>query len=82
MSFDTHPDAEQVQLSLLRKASAAEKISRACSLSETLIQLSHRAIRRANPKLNEQELSLLFVAYYYGKDLSKHLRRYLTRKSA
>ena len=82
MSVDTHPDAEQVQISLLRQASAAERISRACSLSETVIQLSHRAIRRANPELNEQELNLLFIAYYYGKDLSDHLRRYLNRKAA
>jgi hypothetical protein len=82
MSFDTHPDAEQVQLSLLRKATAAERIARACSLSETGMQLSRRAIRRANPKLNEQELNLLFVEYYYGKDLSERLRRYLNHKAA
>jgi len=82
MSVDTHPDAEQVQISLLRQASAAERISRMCSLSETVIQLSHRAIRRANPELNEQELTLLFIAYYYGKDLSDNLRRYLNRKAA
>ena len=82
MSFDTHPDAEHVQLALLRKVSAAERIARACSLSETVIALSQRAIRRANPELNEQELTLLFVAYYYGKDLSDHLRRYLNRKAA
>ena len=77
MSLDTHPDAEQIQISLLRKASAAERISRACSLSETVIQLSHRAFRRANQELNEQELKLLFVEYCYGKDLSDCVRKYL-----
>jgi predicted ATP-dependent Lon-type protease len=77
MSFDTHPDAEQFQISLLRKASAAERLARACSLSETVIQLSNRAIRRANPELNEQELKLLFVEYCYGKDLSDCVRKYL-----
>jgi len=82
MSVDTHPDAEQVQISLLRQASAAERISRMCSLSETVIHLSRRAIRRANPKLNEQELNLLFVEYCYGKDLSDHVRSYLNRKAA
>ena len=82
MSFDTHPDAEQFQISLLRKASVAERIARACSLSETVIQLSRRAICRANPELNEQELNLLYVTYYYGKDLSERLRRYLNCKAA
>jgi predicted ATP-dependent Lon-type protease len=77
MSFDTHPDAEQFQISLLRKASASERLARACSLSETVIQLSNRAIRRSNPELNEQELKLLFVEYYYGKDLSDCVRKYL-----
>jgi hypothetical protein len=82
MTLDTHPEAEQFQISLLRQASAAERLARACSLSETAIQLSHRTIRRANPELNEQELKLLFVTYAYGKDLSEHLRRYLNRKTA
>jgi hypothetical protein len=70
MSFDTHPDAEQFQVSLLHKASAVERISCACSLSETVIKLSHRAIRRTNPKLNKQGLNLFLVGNCYGKDLS------------
>ena len=52
MSLDTHPDAEQFQISLRPKASAVERIFCACSLSETVIKLSHRAIRRTNRKLS------------------------------
>ena len=78
---DTHPKAEEFQISLFRRASVAERLSRTRSLSRTVIQLSQRAIARANPTLNEQEQNLLFVAYHYGNDLAERLREYVNRKA-
>ncbi len=52
---DTNPKAEEFQISLIRRASVAERLSRTRSLSRTVIQLSRRAIARANPGLSEQE---------------------------
>ena len=77
---DTHPKAEEFQISLLRRASVAERLSLTLSLSRTVIQLSRRAIARANPGLSEQELDIAFVEYHYGKDLAERLRNYLNRK--
>jgi len=79
-SFDTCLSAEEVQISLIRQASIAKRISRVRSLSQTTIQLSRRAISRANPGLSERELNLAFVAYHYGDDLAKRLREYMERK--
>lgn len=73
---------EEVQLALLRKASIAERISLMRSLTKTAFYLSHRAIRRANPTLSEQEVDLLFVKYHYGEDLMRRLRDYLNRRDS
>lgn len=50
------------------------------SLSQTTIQLSRRAISRANPELSEQEVNLIFVAYHYGENLANRLRAYMEQK--
>lgn len=78
---DTHPDAEKFQISLIRSASVAERLLRARSLSSTVIELSRRAISRANPELSEQELNLVLTAHYYGKELVERLREYFRRKA-
>jgi len=66
---DTHPEAEKFQISLIRQASTAKRISRICSLSETVIQLSRRAILRANPASELQEITALFFSYHYNIDI-------------
>ncbi len=78
-SIDTNLKTEKVLISLLRKASSAEKISLVRSLSQTVVQLSRRAIARRNKNLDEKELDVLFVAHNYGKDLAERLRKYLEK---
>jgi hypothetical protein len=69
--------AEEVQLALLRGASVAQRFALVRRLTQQTIQLSRRAIRRANPAASQQELSLLFVELHYGKDLAARLKTYL-----
>lgn len=78
---DTHPKAGEFQISLFRRASVAERLSRTRSLSRTVIQLSRRAILRSNPELSEQELNLVFVAHCYGCELAERLREYVNGKA-
>ena len=78
---DTHPDAEKVQIDLLRRASTAERFALACSLTATAVSLSRRAIARANPDLGPQEVDLKFVELHYGKELASRVRRYLEDRS-
>ena len=80
-SIDTHPDAENIQISLIRTATIAKRISRTRSFSQSIIQLSRKAIMRANPKLNERELILTFITYHYGDELANRLREYLDQKA-
>jgi hypothetical protein len=76
-SSDTHPEAEKVQISLLRKLTVAQKISRVRSLSQSTIMLSRRAIMRANPDLDQKELILKIISYHYGEKLKNSLRKFL-----
>ncbi len=80
-SIDTNPGVEALQIKLIRKASIAERIARMRSLSMTVIQLSRRAIKRANPNLTRQEHDLHFVEIHYGKEIAGNLKKYLARRS-
>jgi len=80
-SMDTHPGAEKVQIMLLRQATVAKRLAVMCSLSQTTIQLSRRAIRRANPTYSPLEVKLAFVAYHYGEELAERLRQYVEQRN-
>ena len=77
---DTRPEAEAVQLALLRRASPGRRLSLALSLSESVGALSRRAIRRANPAFTDREVGLRFVALHYGERLAEAVRAELTRR--
>lgn len=75
-STDTNPEVERVLISLLRKISVEEKLNRTLRFSSSIINLSKRAISRANPDLSEDEKNLLFVEYHYGANLANKLRSF------
>ncbi|MCP4679801.1 MAG: hypothetical protein GY854_30780 [Deltaproteobacteria bacterium] len=79
---DTHPTAEKVQIDLLRQASPRRRVALVRSLSRTVIELSRRAIRRANPDASEDEVLLIFVSLHYGEDLAAAVRHDLERRKA
>ena len=79
-SPDTHPEAERVQIEVLRKAGIARRMSITRSLSRSAIQLSRQGIRKANPNASEEEISLIFIEVTYGKDLADRVRAYLGKR--
>ena len=76
-STDTNPEVERIYVSLLRNISVHDRLVRTLSFSSSIIDLSKRAISRANPDLSEQEKNILFVEYHYGVELAKKLRSFL-----
>ena len=80
LSSDTDPAVEAFQIALIQKSSTARRGALMCSLSDTVLELSRRAIRRANPGLHNQELKCRFVEYHYGEELAQHLRAYLKKR--
>ena len=75
-SIDTNETVERVLISLVKKKSPAQKFSQTRSLSQTTMQLSKRAIRRANKDLSEAEVDFLFIKYHYGKDFAERVEKY------
>lgn len=78
--FDTSLSVEEKQIDLIRKSTVAKHVSIVRSLSQTTMQLSMRAISRANPLLSKREVNLTFVAYHYGEDLANRLRSYMEQR--
>lgn len=76
-SPDTTPEIEKKQIDLIRESSVSRRMSTVRSLSQTVIYLSRRAIRRARPSLTEREIDIAFVANHYGEKLAERLRLYL-----
>ena len=78
-SIDTYPETERILISLIRKESFSKKLSQILSLSQTIIQLSKRAITRANKDLDVNQIKLLFINYHYGKDLAERVKKYIDK---
>ena len=79
-SKDTDVKIEKILISMIRQESIAKRASRMCSLSQTTQQLSRRAIKRAHPTFNEQQLKQLFIKYIYGLDVSESFCHYFNKK--
>ena len=80
-SIDTNPEVERILISLIRTLSMEEKLNRTLNFSSSIINLSKRAIARANPELSKEERNILFVKYHYGNALAEKVRIYLKAKN-
>lgn len=78
---DTAPDADRMQVELLRAATVARRLHLALSLSATMIGAARRALARAQPAASPRELDLRFVELHYGAELAAGLRTELDRRS-
>jgi hypothetical protein len=78
---DTTPDAERVQVDLLRAAPVARRLHLALNLTATVIGAARRAIARAQPHASPRERDLRFVELHYGADVAAGLREDLDRRS-
>jgi hypothetical protein len=77
MLSDTHPDAERVQIELMRQASVADRVAIMRSMTNLAIRMSRQAIAEAHPEFNSQEVALYWVELHYGKKLADELREYI-----
>ena len=80
-SMDTSPEAERVQIELIRKASLTKRIALMEAWSQFLIELNKQGIRERHPEASEEEINLIFVANSYGQELADKVRAYLARKT-
>jgi hypothetical protein len=71
---DTNPEAEQVQIALLRQAGMARRVELAAELTSFAIEGAYTALRCRYPEASALEIDLLFVEQQYGLALADRLR--------
>lgn len=76
-SPDTSPDAERVQIELLRKAGPAKRFALACSLSQLVLDLARQRILEADPFASPLDQAVKLVQICYGAELAASFRAYL-----
>jgi hypothetical protein len=79
MLTDTHPEAEKVQLDLLRKKTPSERFALMRSLTAFVTGLSRQSLMQANPGLNDAELQFKVLELQYGTELAQRVRNYLSK---
>ena len=79
-SRDTHPQAEAVQIALIRKASHVDRLASVWSLTQTVAQLAFDGIRRSHPGASRDEVLYLFVSIHYGQTIADRLSSELERR--
>ena len=82
LSQDTSPEIELRLIEMLRRQTPTQRLSRTLYLTTVTLNLSRRAIARANPGKSKRELDLLFVEYHYGKDLAERVKKHIEMKDA
>jgi hypothetical protein len=73
---DTSPEAEEVQLDLIRRMPPSERALKALRMTTRLIRECKSAIARNNPALTQREIEIAFIALNYGEELAKAVEHY------
>ena len=76
-SPDTDPEADRVQLELLRSATPARRAGLALSLTATVVGLARRALADQDPGASDEEIGLRFVHLHYGREIGAGLAAFL-----
>lgn len=79
-SSDTSPEAERVQIALIRQAPVSKRFALVRSLSRVLIDANRQRMRQDHPDLSEKEIALIFVAHNYGQALADRLHAWLEKR--
>ncbi len=79
-SADTSPEAERIQIELIRKAPITKRFSLLEAWSGFLIEANKQGIRQNHPGASEEEIALIFIANNYGQVLADKVRADLARR--
>ncbi len=82
MLSDTSPEAERVQIELLRRAGPGRRAELMSSLTNSCIQRAKASVRRAYPDADEVELQRRYIALQYDPALADAYANYVRRSGA
>jgi hypothetical protein len=70
---DTSPEAEAIQIDLLRQAPTWKRLRAAAEMSETVMLLSRLGVARRNPGASPSELQRLAAEAILGPELASRV---------
>ena len=70
---DTRPDMNALHVALMRAAGPVRRFAMARSLTQTVMDLSKRALRRRHPDATQVELDRAFAVLHYGEAVARLL---------
>lgn len=73
---DTSPEAEAVQLELIRRMPPGLRAWKALQMSARLMREGKAAIARNHPDFSTREIEIEFIALNYGRELADAVARY------
>lgn len=76
-SADTHPSTESKLIELIKSKSTSQRLLNTLNLTSIALNLSKRAIHRANSGKSKSELDNIFVKNYYGNDTAEKVLEYI-----
>lgn len=79
---DTHPEAAEIQIRLLRQAGVARRFALTCSLTQSALDASRQAIRKRYAGCSSREQQIRFVALCYGEELAARIRATLEQRAS
>ena len=71
LSPDTHPDAERLQLEILRRMPYLKKSAILCALNQTVKSLAIRGIQQRHPEATPEQVQRLFADLVLGEELAR-----------
>ena len=77
VAADTDPEADRVQIELLRAATPERRAELALGLSAQAISLARRARAEQSPGATDRDIGLRFVELSYGRELAAELAAFL-----
>lgn len=80
--MDTSPEAERVQIALIRKIPLTKRFDRVRSLTYSALYMNRQYIQELHPNASQKEQALLFVTDIYGQVLANSLRATLKERTA
>jgi hypothetical protein len=66
MAFDTTPEAARTQEEVFRRMTAAQRLSLALEMSESIRNVALAGLRARQPQLNSDQLSEELIRIMYG----------------
>ena len=80
LSGNSSSEVEQVLTELIQKASSTKVFGAVRSMSRKMIEAARARIRRSYPNASDEEIAVMLLERYYGKELAERFRAEMEKR--